>query len=114
MTNITPLDTYIVVKVKKIETKTAGGIILLEESIERDEMAQLEAEIISMGEFAFPGVKVSPKVGDIVLMKKFAGLMYSVDDEDYRIIDTGDGYSDVKAIKAKPILDEKGRVEGYE
>lgn len=98
---ITPMDTRILVKVPTIEVKTAGGIILPDEVVERDHMSQVRAEVVSIGEWAFPDLRYAPEIGDTVYIGKYAGLLYTEDDGEYRILDTASGASDVVGYKSK-------------
>lgn len=82
----TPLGRRVTIKIPKLEEKTSGGIILPDELRSKEEMAQLDAELIAIGEFAFADLVVQPKVGDTVKISKYAGLIYKgSDEEEYRI-----------------------------
>lgn len=86
MFRIIPLEDRVVLKVAKVEEKTPGGILLPDAYKERHEMAQLEAEVIELGEFAFVDSDVKPEVGDTVLITKYAGKLYTLNDEEYRLV----------------------------
>jgi len=86
MSKIIPLIDKVLLKIRKLEEKTAGGIIIPKEKLERMEMAQLEAEVIALAEFAFADCETKPAVGDTVLIKKYAGLLYEMDGEEYRVV----------------------------
>jgi chaperonin GroES len=90
MTKIIPLDDRAVVKVRTMERKTEGGIILPDDYKDRHDMAQLEAEVVATGEFFYSDCEVRPKVGDTVLITKYAGLLYTVDDVEYRTVSPRD------------------------
>lgn len=90
MTNIIPLMERALIKVPKFEQKTSGGIILPDEYHERHEMAQLEAEVIAVAEFFFQDYEVKPKIGDTVLITKYAGLLYQINGEEYRVVEPRD------------------------
>ncbi len=92
---ITPLDTRILVTVPKVEKVTPGGIILLDDSVEREEVSQVRAEVLAIGEWAFPDLGFAPDIGDTVFISKYAGLTYTEDEVEYRILDTASGASDV-------------------
>ena len=84
---ITPLGDRIVVKIKREEKKTKGGIILPDEYADKKEMAQLEAIVMESGETADQMLDVWPEPGDRVLITKYAGLLYTGEDgEQYRIV----------------------------
>jgi co-chaperonin GroES (HSP10) len=97
---ITPMDTRILVKVPKVEKVTSGGIILPEDTLEREEMSQVRAEVVAIGEWAFPDIRYAPDIGDIVFISKYAGLLYTVDEVEYRVLDTASGASDVVAYES--------------
>lgn len=82
---IKPLGDRVVIKMCKPEETTAGGIILTESAQEKPQMA----EVVAVG----PGgmvdgkeVKMELKVGDKVLMSKYAGTQVKVDGEEYTIL----------------------------
>ena len=69
---IKPLGDRVVIKMCKAEETTAGGIILTESAQEKPQMAEV--------------VKMELKVGDKVLMSKYAGTQVKVDGEEYTIL----------------------------
>lgn len=82
----TPMGDRVTLKLKKVEEKTAGGIILPSELHDRIQVSELNAVIIAMGELAFQGYVVMPKLGDTVKIAKFAGFTYeNKDGVEYRI-----------------------------
>ncbi len=90
---IKPLADRIVIKMIEAEEKTKSGIILAGAAKEKPEIA----EIVAVG----PGgvvdgneVKMTLKVGDRVLISKYAGTEVKVDGEEYSIL----RQSDVLAI----------------
>lgn len=90
MTKIIPLMDRALIKVPELNEKTAGGLILPAEYRDKHSMAQLEAEVIAVAEFFFQDYKTKPKVGDTVLITKYAGLIYHIDGEEYRIVEPRD------------------------
>lgn len=96
---ITPMDTRILVEVPKINNKI-GSIYIPDEMAEREGMSQVRATVISIGEWAFPDIKYAPDVGDTVYISKYAGLLYTVDEVEYRVLDTASGASDVVAYES--------------
>jgi chaperonin GroES len=90
MTKVIPLDDRVLAIVEKTEKKTAGGIILPDSTKDRQDMAQLEATIVSMGEAAYEDLNVKPKPGDRVLISKHAGLIYFIDEVEHRLLNSGD------------------------
>ncbi|MCM1299760.1 MAG: co-chaperone GroES [[Eubacterium] siraeum] len=90
---IKPLADRVVIKMLEAEEKTKGGIILTSSAQEKPEIA----EIVAVG----PGgvvdgekVTMEVKVGDKVLISKYAGTEVKVDGVEYTIL----RQSDVLAI----------------
>jgi len=82
---IKPLGDRVVIKMCKAEETTASGIILTESAQEKPQVA----EVVAVG----PGgvidgkeVKMELKVGDKVLMSKYAGTQVKVEGEEYTIL----------------------------
>lgn len=83
--NIKPLADRVVIKMLEAEETTAGGIILTAKAQEKPQVA----EIVAVG----PGDKdvvMEVKVGDKVLISKYAGTEVKVDGEEYTILKQGD------------------------
>lgn len=83
--NIKPLADRVVIKMLEAEETTKGGIILTSAAKEKPQVA----EIVAVG----PGgvvdgkeVKMEVKVGDKVLISKYAGTEVKVDGEEYTIL----------------------------
>lgn len=83
---ITPIGDRAVIKVMEAETKTSGGIILPEQYKDKKDMAQLEATLLESGETADMELAVWPQAGDTVLITKYAGLLYTRNDIEYRLV----------------------------
>ena len=83
-----PVGDRIIVKVDKMEKKTAGGVIIPDFAAEKEDRAATTATVIALGETAnCDGLKVFPKAGDKILMTKWAGTGHtSPEYEDYRAI----------------------------
>ncbi|MCI5815838.1 co-chaperone GroES [Ruminococcus sp.] len=82
---IKPLADRVVIKMMEAEETTKGGIILAASAQEKPQVA----EIVAVG----PGgvvdgkeVKMYLKVGDKVLLSKYAGTEVKLDGEDYTIL----------------------------
>ena len=91
--NIKPLADRIVIKMVEAEETTKSGIILAGTAKEKPQVA----EVLAVG----PGgvvdgkeVKMELKVGDKVLISKYAGTEIKLDGEEYKIL----RQSDVLAI----------------
>lgn len=87
---IRPFRNCILLLPKQIEEKTAAGIIVATSSqLEREQLAQTEGVVVSLGALAFKGWEAEdlPKIGDIVVFTKYAGMMRNGEDGlQYRLI----------------------------
>lgn len=85
---ITPLLHRVLVKPIEVEKKTASGIVLTSTTVVKDEQAQIQAEVIELGEGAYSDTAGSgPQVGAMVLIAKYAGLVYQGKDKaNYRLV----------------------------
>lgn len=86
---IKPLQDRVVIKMVEAEETTKSGIILAGSAKEKPQVA----EIVAVG----PGgivdgneVKMEVKVGDRVLISKYAGTEVKIDNEDYTILRQSD------------------------
>ena len=87
--NIRPLADRIVIKMVETEETTKGGIILAGSAKEKPQVA----EVLAVG----PGgvvdgkeIKMELKVGDKVLISKYAGTEVKVDGNEYTILRQSD------------------------
>lgn len=97
---IEPTEYKVLLRPKTVEEKTKGGIILPDDTKDKDQFAQMEAEIIAVSPLAFTYASESeqgwrgfepPKVGDRVLFAKFSGAKVTgKDGKDYRIVNDKD------------------------
>ena len=88
-----PVGGAVLLKPYVIEGKTAGGIIIPEESRKKDQMAEQRAVIVAIGEYAWhnePGTRA--RVGDKVLFSKWAGYsaIGPADHQEYRVVNGTD------------------------
>lgn len=86
---IKPLADRVVIKALETEEVTKGGIVLPSTAKEKPQIA----EVVAVG----PGglvngkeVKMEVKVGDKVLISKYAGTEVKIDDEEYTIVRQSD------------------------
>ena len=86
---LTPLADRVVLKMVEVEETTKGGIILTGAAKEKPSIA----EVISVG----PGgmvdgnnVTMAVKVGDKVIIDKFAGSKVTLEDVEYIVVRQGD------------------------
>ena len=87
--NIKPLADRVVIKMLEAEETTKSGIILTSAAQQKPQVA----EIVAVG----PGgvvdgkeIKMEVKVGDKVLISKYAGTEVKLDGEEYTILKQGD------------------------
>lgn len=93
---IQPLGDKVLVKAPDMEKKSAGGVILPDQTLKKQEQGTTEAVIIAVGPTAFleyrekkSPLPISP--GDQVCMARYAGQTYTGDDGDeYRLINEVD------------------------
>ena len=86
---LTPLADRVVLKMVEVEETTKGGIILTGAAKEKPSIA----EVISVG----PGgmvdgnnVTMAVKIGDKVIIDKFAGTKVTLEDVEYIVVRQGD------------------------
>jgi len=93
-TRLVPLFSHVLIRMNKVEAKTAGGIILPESEQDRQNFGRETGEIIKIGEHAFKvkgaDTKFIPKAGDSVLVYAHAGAAHTVGDDIYRIVSDRD------------------------
>ncbi len=83
--NIKPLADRVVIKMLEAEETTKSGIVLPGTAKEKPQIA----EVVAAG----PGtdeVKIEVKVGDKVLISKYAGTEVKIDGNEYTIVKQGD------------------------
>lgn len=84
-----PLEFNVLVRPKKIDERTAGGIFIPDEARERQQVAGIEGEIVAVSETAFTFETGAPRAepGDHVVFAKFAGMrVKGKDGEEYLIV----------------------------
>lgn|SRR5574343_421130 len=76
-----PVEFKVIVKQLAVEEKSKGGILLPEDLRKKEQIAETKAQLIAVGGNAFEDWKGEvPKVGDTVIVRKYAG--YNVTDKD--------------------------------
>ena len=86
---IRPLGDRVVIKMVEAEETTKSGIVLPGSAKERPQMA----EVIAVGPGGLVGgkeVKMEVKVGDKVIISKYAGTEVKIDDKEYTILRQSD------------------------
>lgn len=86
-----PLEFNVCIELDPTESKTPGGIILLETATERDKLGVQEGTIAAVSPLAFsyaewPADTSPPGVGERVLFARFAGLVREHDGRTFRLI----------------------------
>lgn len=86
-----PLEFNVVVELDPVESKTKGGIIMLDTATERDKLGIQEGTLIALSPLAFsygdwPEDEPPPGVGLRVLFARYAGLVREQDGKTYRIL----------------------------
>lgn len=86
----------VLVKPKKAEEKTRGGIVLPEQVVEKDQHAAMEGVICGMSPFAFsyeewPLGARKPQIGDVVVFARYSGITQKGNDGvEYRVMNDKD------------------------
>jgi len=87
---IKPLGERVVIKMLETEETTKGGIVLPGSAKEKPQVA----EVIAVGPGGYDDkgreIKMSVKVGDKVLISKYAGTEVKIDDVEYTILKQSD------------------------
>lgn len=83
--NIKPLADRVVIKMLEAEETTKSGIVLPGSAKEKPQVAEVKAVGPGTDE-----VKMEVKVGDKVLISKYAGTEVKIDGEEYTIVKQGD------------------------
>lgn len=87
--NIKPLADRVVLKSVEAETTTTSGIILAGNAKEKPQMSEVVA--VGPGKLVDGTVKaVEVKVGDKVLVSKYAGTEVKIDEVEYTIVSEDD------------------------
>jgi chaperonin GroES len=95
---VNPVEFKVLVKPQNVEvdpaiaSARAAGLTLPREVLEKEFMAQIVADLVAVGGNAFEDWKDPvPKVGDRVLMAKYAGVtLKGADGEEYRMLNDKD------------------------
>ena len=80
---VRPLADRVLVKVDKVETKTASGIIIPDTAQEKTQTAV----VVAVGD---DKEKIKVSVGQKVMHDKYAGTQIKIDGEEYLILKAGD------------------------
>lgn len=81
----------VLIKPEEVPEKTKGGIILTAQIKENQERACINGEIVAMGPSAYTFKEdfgdIIPKVGDTILITKYAGNNIIIDGQRYVLIE---------------------------
>lgn len=102
-----PLGERALVKRVAREEQTASGIVLPDTAREKPQTA----EVVEVGQFE-EGIRV--EVGDVVVMRKFAGTEFDFNGEEHLIVDAEDilGVVDTNGRKDQQDQDQQEEEEG--
>lgn len=86
-----PLDLRVVVYPDPVETKTAGGIIIIDSEVEKRGMAAVNGTLIAVGSNAFEDMTkrgaVAPEPGARIMFAKYGGILFKgADGREYRVM----------------------------
>jgi co-chaperonin GroES (HSP10) len=80
----------VLVRMDPVEQRTAGGIILTNDAVDRDALSRDVGTLVNVGEHSFSYVKEwkggAPQPGDRVLIAMYDGKLYDVDGEKFRVL----------------------------
>ena len=99
MKTITPAGHRVLVKLKKVEEKTSGGLYLPQQTQESEQYAIEEGELVDVGFQAwkaFGNGEPWAKSGDTVAFAKYAGKVVEIKKEKYRLMNDEDIYGIVR------------------
>ena len=72
-----PTYDKVLIDIKKMERKTAGGVWIPDEAAEKRERVEMRATVVRLGPVAYEDLKNAgldhPQAGDTVLVPKYAG-----------------------------------------
>ena len=86
VSKIQALQDRVLVRIKKAETISSGGIIIPNTNKTKTEIAI----VINIGKLIENDENVEIKVGDEVIYDKYAGILINIQDEDYLIVKIDD------------------------
>jgi chaperonin GroES len=83
-----PTGDLLVVRLRKVEEKTAGGIVLPGSVTDKHQLAETTGEVVAMGQTASAHPRMHGIiVGDSVLFPRYSGHHFPVDGVDYWIME---------------------------
>jgi co-chaperonin GroES (HSP10) len=89
---------HVIILPDHLASKSAGGVDIPDDVVDRMTMAAEAGVVVSVGEEAFKGLTVAPKPGDRVSIGRYSGqLLMGSDTKTYRIMSA----SEIGAIYAQ-------------
>lgn len=82
---IEPVGYYVLVEVEQIENKTAGGIYLPDETVDREKRGNMRGTILAVGPAA--GAVTPDHVGKMAYFGRYAGMLVEEGGKQLRLID---------------------------
>lgn len=78
--DLRPVEFNVIVELDRVDEKTAGGIILPGQKVERNRLEETEGTLVSLSPFAFnydewPDDAAKPALGDRVYFARYAGIL---------------------------------------
>lgn len=104
--DLKPMEFNVVVELDKIEEKTASGLYLPESKVDRDKLEAEEGTLVAVSPHAFsyaewPAGARQPRVGDRVLIARFAGITRERGGATFKIVKDKDIIAVVEQAEAK-------------
>lgn len=91
---IQPVGHRVLVKPMPTERKTAGGIVIPDQTAERNQRDQVKGTVVTIGATAWKGFDDGEpwaKVGDLVMFSRYGGkIVYDDDGTEYRVLNDED------------------------
>jgi chaperonin GroES len=92
---ITPLEYFVLIKPDEVEQKTKGGIFLPDQTLERNNLAQMTGILMAFGPLAFKYEDFEnpliPQIGQRVAFGRYSGVsLKGQDGIEYRLLKDGD------------------------
>ena len=89
--DLIPMEFNVIVELDPIEEKTKGGILLPTQKVDRDKLEAEEGTLVAVSPHAFtyadwPEGARMPKVGDRVLIARYAGVLRERDGRSLKIV----------------------------
>jgi chaperonin GroES len=86
---IEPVNDYVLIRPHVAQQKTAGGVLLPDEVLHKDQNAQTRGIVAAVSPNAFEATAIKPQVGDHVYYARYAGgttKLPGKDGEEYILI----------------------------